>query len=281
MAILLTVQNRDHRLTAGVAAEYESEAASQRRSSTERRAELVRHLLAGGSLDTSGLQYRMDDAWHVCVIALGAGGERAVAAIATALDRALLLVAQDNGLVWAWLGGPRRLDAAVVDDVPLGGAGQGVILAISESLPGLEGWRLAHRQAEAALRIALIQKRPITHYAEVASVAPFLADTSMARAFVDLALAPLNRMRDGGTMARETLHAVFNAGGQVLGASKELGVNRHTVRRRIESIERALGCPPFARHVELGLALQLEALLDSWPQSGMHQLARATETGMP
>jgi len=259
--LLVAVQRRTNRLVAAVAAEFERENAPHSLRPDER-TELVRRLLVGVTADASQLDYQLDGSWHICMIAIGATAERAVTAVANALDRSLLSVPLSKTHVWAWLGGSRRLPPTEIARVPLGGARSGLTLAISEPSRNHEGWRLAHRQAQAALRIALIEQRSLLRYADVALLAPFLVDVAMSHAFVHTYLGPLNRMRDHGKTARETLRAYFAAGGLYKVAADALGLHRHTVKRRIEAVERELGYPPLSRHLEIGLALRLEGFLE-------------------
>jgi len=256
-----------------MASDFERENASElSRNSDDRRA-LVHRLLVGATADASRLEYRLDGCWHTCMIAVGGAAERTVAAVASALDSLLLSIPQSETHVWAWLGGARRTTPRDIENVPLDFTRGGLTLAISEPRRDRDGWRLAYRQAQAALRVALIEQRECVQYADVALLAPFLVDIDMARSFIHIYLEPLNGMRDGGAIARETLRAYFAAGGLYKVAACGLGLHRHTVRRRIAAIERKLGYPPLSRHIEIGLALRLEASIENWPARTMVELA--------
>ena len=116
------------RMVASIADEYEREPERTEPSPEWRRAELVQGLLAGTLVDVNELGYELD-AWHLCVIATGAGAEKAVRGLAAALGRELLPVARD-GEVCAWLGGQRKLKIADVERVLTARALAGVSLSI-------------------------------------------------------------------------------------------------------------------------------------------------------
>ena len=64
-------------------------------------------------------------------------------------------------------------------------------------------------------------------------------------------------------MSRKTLRAYFAAGRNAATAAAALGVDRHTVERRLNSIETRLGRQLHTCHAELEVALRLEELGDS------------------
>jgi len=273
IAMVFILQDCANRLTAEVTREYEREITAAHAPSPHL-AETVERLLAGVSLDSSRLKYRMDGVWHLCMFAVGDASRRAVGTLAAALNCELLNVPQSESLMLAWFGGFRPIAAADLERVSLGPARQGVILAASEPCRNFEGWRRTYRQAQAALRIALLEQKQITLYSEVAWLTPWIADPALARDLIAIYLGPLNNMRDGGVSARETLRAYFHADGQLEVAAKALEVHRHTLTRRLDTIERQLGYPPHERHAGLALAMRLEVLLASLSSAEMGELVR-------
>jgi hypothetical protein len=275
------------RLTGAVVEEYRRELGRIAGSPERARGELVRRLLAGARIDAAALDYDFD-AWHLGVIAMGDGAARALRGAQTSLRCRLLSVARGERTVWAWLGGRRSLDARAVERALLGpwetpvkragsaaprraraaaapgGASEGtprsVSFALGEPAEGIEGWRATHRQARDALRVALHSTAAVTRFADVALLAPWLADPARARVLVELYLAPLERERDGGDALRGTLRAYFAAAHNVNATAAALGVDRSTVRRRVRAVEQALGCPLQSRQAGLEVALRLEEL---------------------
>jgi hypothetical protein len=250
------------RMIAQVADDYEREPEPIERSPEGRRAELVQGLLAGTLVDVNELGYELD-AWHLCVIATGANATQAVRGLAAALGRELLPVARD-GEVWAWLGGQRKLKIADVERVLTARGLAGVSLAIGEAARGVQGWRLTHREAQAALLVA--QHRggregvTLTRYLDVALEAAALQDEALADSLIERYLLPLDDMRIGGQAARRTLRALFDTEYNVSSAAHPLKVHRSSVHRWREEIERRLGYRLHEHQAEIEVALRIEDL---------------------
>jgi len=150
--------------------------------------------------------------------------------------------------------------------------GQGVLLAIGEPARGLAGWRQTHRQAQAALVVALrrngIPRNGIPHtqgvtftrYADVALLATALKDEALAKALIDIYLAPLEDSRGSGPVLRQTLRAYLAAERSVSSAAVALGVVRKTVESRLRAIEEKLGRTLHPCPAELEVALLLDEI---------------------
>lgn len=246
------------RLLAAVSEEHARAAKGRPGSAAERRRECVKRLLAGELVDTSELGYDLD-ARHLAVMAKGEGAEELMRGVAKALDRRLLAVCRDEEPRWAcWLGGRSELAAeqaleALADAVPAG-----TIVAVGEPGEGLAGWRFSHFQAKAALPLAERRGQPVLRYADVAVLASIARDDLLATSLRRLYLAPLERTRDGGKVARETLRAWFAAERNVSSTAAALGVDRRTVRNRLRSIEELLGRPLRGSLADLEIALRLD-----------------------
>jgi hypothetical protein len=246
-------------MIASIADEYELELEGAERSPEQRRAERVQRLLDGVPVDVGEFGYELD-AWHVGAIATGVNAEKAVRGLAVALGRELLMLARD-GEVWAWLGGQREL---MVADVERALSAQGLVyvsLVIGEVARGVEGWRLTHREAKAALLVA--RYRPpckFTRYRDVVLEAVALRDETLAYSLIEMYLSPLDDGHGGGALRRGMLRAFFKAEHNVSSAAAELEVDRGTVRRWRGEIERRLGCRLHERRAEIEVALRLEEL---------------------
>lgn len=244
------------RLVAAVSSEHAREARSRPTSPAERRRERVKALLAGELVEHSDLGYELD-AWHLALMAKGQGAEEAMRQLAGKLDRHLLAVNREEELIWAcWLGGQRPLaaeEALAAAELAPGG----VFVTVGEPGEGLQGWRFSHRQAKAALPVAERSGRPILRYADVAVLAAIDRDNLAAASLRQLYLAPLEEMRDGGKLARETLRAYFEAERNVSSTAAALGVDRRTVRNRLGAIEEQLGRPLRGSLADLEIALRL------------------------
>lgn len=255
------------RLIVAVSEEYAREAGSRPRSAEQRRAERVERLLEGQRLDTSELAYDFE-VNHLGAIADGPDAAEALRGLATVLDRRLLLVHRGEGRIWAWLGGRQSLDSEMLERIVSDGLPAQVSLALGEPGSGLGGWRLSHKQAKAALPIALRSPEPFVRYADVALLASMLQDDLLATSLRQLYLEPLEADRDGGEVARETLRAYFTAGRNIASTAAALGVNRKTVASRLRAIEALIGLPLSGRTTEIEAALQVAAADDLTPAIG-------------
>ena len=230
------------RIVAAVSAEYEREAERAQRPREERTAERVKRLLAGDLLDTAEFDYDFG-AWHLGIIATGIGAGETLRDLATELDCRLLLVEGGEHAVWAWLGARRRLEAAELARPPSAEWPPNRSLVTGEPAQGLRGWRLTHRQAQAALTVALRRPQPLTFYSDVALLASILQDGVLTTFLTDAYLAPLSVERDGGETLRQTLCAYFAAGCNASSAAAALRVSRQTVNSRLRAVEERLGRP--------------------------------------
>ena len=248
------------RLMAAVATEYMEEVARMRRSPTQRLSERVQRLVAGedpGEID--GLEYAFD-AWHLGMIAKGADAEPCVRELAAALNCQALVVSRGNDIVWGWLGARRPVAVSELKRLLSDGVAGDATLAVGEPHSGLEGWRLTHREAQAAQQVMLRRPRPLTCARDVILIAAMLRDDVLAKSLFETYLAPLEGHGDTGAVLRETLRAYFSAGLNAATAAAALAVDRHTVQRRLRRVEEKLGCLLRDRHAELVVALSLEEL---------------------
>jgi hypothetical protein len=220
----------------------------------------VERLLNGELVNSHDLAYDFGG-YHLAAIARGSGLQESFHSLAATLDRRMLLVERpEEGTVWVWLGGRRALDpkdlmCLLASEVP----GR-IYLALGEPAEGIAGWRLTHRQAKAALSVALRGPKALVRYAEVAVLAAALKDDLLVSSLQTLYLAPLEQAREGGRTLRQTLRAYFRADQNVSSAAAALGVNRHTVASRLRATEERIGRPLSACAFEVDTALRIEAL---------------------
>ena len=246
------------RLIAAVSEEHAKEAKIRPRSAAERRRQTVKALLAGELVDYSELGYDLD-AHHLAVMAKGKGAEELMRGVAGRLDRRLLAVRrEEEPIVACWLGGMRPLAAEEAVAALAAAAPERVFLTVGEPAEGLAGWRFSHHQAKAALPIAERGREPVLRYADVAVLASIARDDLLSTSLRRLYLEPLERTRDGGRAARETLRAYFDAERNVSSTAAALGVDRRTVRNRLRGIEELLGRPLAGSLADLEIALRLD-----------------------
>jgi hypothetical protein len=249
------------RLIAAVSEEYAREVQTRPGSAEQRLAQRVERLLEGQRLDTSELAYDFE-AVHQGAVAEGPGAAAALRGLALAIDRRLLLIPRGEDGVWAWLGGRGALDREELKCLLRSALPPAVSLALGEPGQGLGGWRLSHRQARAALPIALRSPEPFVSYADVALLASMLQDDLLVTSLREIYLAPLSGERDGGESLRRTLSAYFACERNSASAAATLRVTRQTVNNRLRATEERIGRPLRACASELEAALCLDELGD-------------------
>lgn len=248
----------DH-LMAMTANEFMREAERVKQSPTQRLGEGVRKLLAGEAAPTHELNYDFAG-WHVGLLATGNGAEHAVTSLARVLRHDVLVVPPDeeseSETVWAWLGGRQ---APVLDEmIEAWPAGLG--LALGEPRRGLDGWRQTHREAQAAYQVLSRGSQDLVRSRDVLLAAAVLQSETIATALTETYLAPLEGRGDTGAVLRKTLRAYFSAGQNAATTAAALEVNRHTVERRIRSVEEKIGQLLDDCRVQLEVALEIERL---------------------
>lgn len=248
------------RLTATIATEYTHELDRMRRSPTQRLGERIGRLLAGDCDSDPELAYEFD-CWHVGMIISGASAEELVRHLATQLDCQSLLAPRGGGdATWAWLGRRRGLSVSAIEASLKGALPVGISLALGEPRRGIEGWRLTHLEAQAALRVMLHRSERITKCRDVILVSAVMRDQSLAKSLVNTYLTPLDGRGDYGEVLRRTLRAYFAADQNAVTAASALGVARHTVERRLRRVEEKLEQTIGACSAQLQVALVMEEL---------------------
>lgn len=248
------------RLMAAIAASYMEERERIESSPARRLAKAVEHLLAGADPgDFEELNYELGGR-HTGLIVTGPGAAKAVQGLARGLDRAVLLVPRGDGAVWAWLGGRESLEFGALERAVADSAYRGIGFAVGESRQGVAGWRLTHGEARAAHQVMLRKAKPLIRATDVMLLAAVLREETIARCMVETFLVPLDGGARAGAVLRETLRAYFRTGSNAAAAAASLGVDRHTVQRRLRKAEDALGRLLHDCQAELEVALALEEL---------------------
>lgn len=247
-------------MMAAVAAEYRSELELVGRSPSQRRAERVSQLLDGNGLaPPADMGYDLE-AWHLGMIIVGEAAELTARSLAERLGCQLLEMQREPETVWAWLGGPRKATFAKLEQLLREGARPDVSVAVGEPRYGLDGWRLTHREAQLALQVLLQEPKPLVWGRDVILLAGVMRDDTLVRALLDTYLGPLEADGSSGRVLLETLRAYFAASGNAAAAAIRLGVTRHTVQRRIRSVETKLGRLLHTCQAELEVALRVDEL---------------------
>jgi GGDEF-like domain len=248
-------------VTASVEHEYNLECERVSSTPEQRRAEIVKSLLAGESVpstDLAELDYEIHTSWHIGLVATGIGAEEPLRKLKAHFGRRLLLVSV-GGSTWAWLGGQKKPSAADIEHLTV--TGVGFSLGVGEPGKGLEGWRLTHDQSRAALEVALRRPERFARYSDVRLLAAALQNDTLARSLRQRYLEPLSSQKDGGESLRQTLRAYINVECNATSAAPTVQVGRRAVKRRVRTAERLIGSAVCDCLSELDIALQLEELV--------------------
>ncbi len=218
-------------------------------------------LLSGAEVDAAQLDtlaYGLD-AWHIGVVGLGTGVRRVVKDLAARLNCQLLSVEQHHDTLSAWLGGNRKLAPR---DIERGFSNQrtAATVVIGRQHRGIDGFRLTHQEAQAALPVAARQPGGLIRSTDVVLEAAVLGDATLFRLLQGAYLAPLDDLPDKGRAIRATLRAYFDAEYNVAETARSLGLTSRAVRNRLAKASGRLGYPIPERHAELEVALRLEAM---------------------
>lgn len=248
------------RLTAAIANEYNRELERVARSAEQRRRELVQRLLVGDTADAHELDYDFD-AWHLGVIATGVSTEKAVRGLANHLRCQLLPISSGEGIMWAWLGGQRKLAVADIEPLLPADGAAGLSLATGEPGKGIGGWRLTHQQAQESLRILLRGgPQPLVRFADIMLLSALLANETVCQSFRATYLVPLAKDKGAAADLLATLRAYFKAERNVATAAVSLDCHRHTVERHLARVEAKLNRMLTTCYAELEVAVRLDEL---------------------
>lgn len=248
----------DH-LIAAVTEEHRREESKRLSSAGERRARRIERLLAGEMLETTGLGYRFEG-HQLGIVARGPGIEAGIAELRRRLDCRVLSLPRPEETTWVWLGSRRALSSEEVTELLASCLPEPVRAAIGEPAQGISGWRLTHRQASAALPVAIRGGTRLVRYAEVALLASILQDELLATSLDEIFLKPLTAERDEGRSARETLRAYFACERNAASTAATLSVSRSAVVKRLTAIERRIGRPIARCGAELESAIRAAEL---------------------
>jgi hypothetical protein len=248
-------------LTAAIEEEYERERERIAHSPEHHRAEIVQKLLGGAPADplkVADLGYDVHAAWHLGMIATGAAAAEVLERLKAHFGRKLLSVSV-GGMACAWLSGQKLLTGTDIERMSATGRGR-LSLGIGEAGPGIEGWRLTHDQAQAAVGIALRKRERFARYSDDPLLAAALQNDTLARSLRQRYLVPLRSRPDSGSKLRTTLRVYIDLECNATSAAEILRVGRRAVTSRVCTAERLIGRPLRECLAELDLALRMEEL---------------------
>lgn len=251
--------------------EYEAERELAIRGAYARRAEVVRDLLSGRSVDPLDaervLAHRLDGR-HRALVVWSAGeplDNDALAGAARPVTRALgqgrqLVIPDTADGITIWVtptGDDPREAVAALPPPP-----SSLRIAIGAVGSGPEGFAATKRQADLARGVVRLGGRStITWYPDVALAAVLLRDRDTARAFAAEELRELLQQTRAAAGIRATLSAYFAVGADQTRAATALTVHRNTIAKRLQAAEALIGHPLTERTAELQAALVIVGAL--------------------
>lgn len=268
-------------LTATVIEAYTGEVDWAGRSPEQRRVELVRGLLAGKQPDvTVSAELGYDfDAWHLGAIATGPRSAEFARRVNAVFARGCLSVANGERSTWVWFDRRVKPTAAAVERIAKERP-PGVRVAMGEPRRGIDGWRLTHTEAQAALLVARRKPPGLVRCSDVVLEAAVLQHGAMASSLMETFLSPLDGLGYRGQSARDTLRAYFDTKRNVSSTAQRLGVVRNTVESRLREIEERLGRPLHSCSAQLEVALRLEMLSEDDADAEKQKLLVAKRSGV-
>lgn len=247
-----------------VGAAHAKEVARQEDPREERTAAVIRALIDCMPAATDGIPYDFDGT-HVGLVATGSGAQRAVRILAAGLGCDHLCLPRPDGAVWAWFQVRGSFETEDLPDAKR--IERGVRIAIGEEAGGRLGFRATHRQAQAAMQVAVWQRQPITRYRDVLLLVPAIQDESCRDALISVYLEPLEQAPEKNPTLKETLEAYFDSERNTSATAALLRVDRRTATSRLRTVEERLGFPIYTHAAELEIALRLDRLRRQGPDA--------------
>ncbi len=258
---------------------YETEREAWARNDSTLRASRIRVLLEGEDVEVHAaeraLGYPLAQVHVAVAVWFDEGGplrgdelirlERSCAAAATLVGGQYLFSARDEGSATVWFSRPGDgPDVGKLADALADADGPAPRIALGRPGAGLAGFRVTHRQAEQAKRVAVVAGAaggPVTDFADVGAVALLCHDLPAARAFVADTLGPLAADDENAERLRETLRVFLATNGSYTAAAELLNLHKNSVQYRITKAEQLCGRPLRAERFDVEFALRACHLL--------------------
>jgi DNA-binding PucR family transcriptional regulator len=133
-------------------------------------------------------------------------------------------------------------------------------VAIGSPLPGVDGFRRSHRQAQNARRVAIAAGSSALQVISagepgLSAAALLSADMSDAQAWVHEVLGPLSSPADNDALLRDTLRIFLREGSSYKAAAEELNLHFNSVKYRVQRAVERRGRPITDDRLDVELAL--------------------------
>lgn len=191
--------------------------------------------------------------------------ESAARAVSAALNGGRpLMISSGARAAWCWTATPQIASPVRAPALPPSVTGTAGICH-----SGLDGFRLSHSEAIAALTVAADSTPGFVNFqdVEIACLAAGIVDEEARAAFVRRQLRDLADSDETTERLRDTLRVYLQQGGDATAAGERLNLHPNTVRYRIRQAEKKLGHPITQQRVHIELALEIITVLGDQPMS--------------
>lgn len=208
------------------------------------------------------------DRWHVGLVTDSDASRADLLCVARLLGGQCLVVDSQLGQCWVWIGKNEPLTAADVEGALIEIFDDHVSFGLGEPRRGLPGWRLTHSEARGAAKLPGAEDRSVTRMRGRVLEAAVLENDAFAASLVATYIEPLEEesARPAGDL-RRTVRAYLRSGQNAKSAADLLGIDRHTVLRRVRKVEELVGerVEDCSAHLETALRI---ATVDDIRSSG-------------
>lgn len=159
--------------------------------------------------------------------------------------------------LWCWLGTRSMPDLQRLSACRDWLLELNITVAVGTPSAGLDGFRLSHREAHEAQRIAFLSRvrQSVTLFEDVELLALISVSAEAATRFALRTLGDLGEPGEAAARLRRTLRTLLSTG-SVERAAKALSVHKNTVRYRVSQAEELLGAKAVTSRAEVEVALR-------------------------
>lgn len=171
-----------------------------------------------------------------------------------------LFISIDRVTAWVWVPVPREAADDVVNRLRT--FDDGPFLAVGNPLPGVDGFRRSHRQAQDARTVALAGAAASCRFTAagdsgVAVAALLGGNVESAARWVAEVLGPLAEATENDERLRETLRAFLGSGSSYKAAAEDLHLHTNSVKYRVSRAVERRGRPITDDRLDVEVALLL------------------------
>lgn len=244
-----------------VAAEFDAEAARLSRLSNP---VLIQALgLLKEEVHVAELDGYLLDRWHIGLVSDATVPRAGLLRLARGFGAQSLVVDSQLGQSWVWIGTNQPIVAAGVEAALTKIFDQRGVFGLGEPRKGIAGWRLTHTEARGAAGLPGAVGRRVTRMRRHVLEAAVLDNRAYTESLIATYIQPLED--ESAKLAddlRQTLHAYLRSGQNAKSAAEHLGIDRHTVCRRVRKFEELVGERIEDCFAQLDIALRLATIPD-------------------